>query len=93
MRAVLKILLGGVYGYICYAVILWLLATAVPKLGLGGEQLIEELTWPKNVYMYFLPKKWNDTSTAESLLTIGGALLILRGLVAAAKKEERVKTA
>ncbi len=92
-KAVVRILLGAIYGYVCYVVVLWLVATAAPRLTLYGEHMEAALYWPKNVYMYYLPSKWAGTSTAESLLTVGGALLILRGMVAAARKAKRERMA
>ena len=93
IQSVARILLGAVYGYICYVVLLWLVATAVPHLMLYGEHMEAALYWPKNVYMYYLPSKWAETSIAECLLTVGGALLILRGMVAAARKTQRERLA
>ncbi len=92
MRAVLRILIGAVYGYICYVTVLWLVATAAPGLMLYGEHMEAALYWPKNVYLYFFPRQWAETPTSEALLTIGGALLVLRGMVAAAKKVARERT-
>ncbi len=86
MNGLLKILLGGVYGYVCYAALLWLIATAAPKLGIGGDALEQAILWPTHVYLYVLPRTWAETPTAEILMTLLGTLIIFRGMYAAAKK-------
>jgi hypothetical protein len=86
MRSILRIVLGGVYGFVCYYALLWVVSMASPKLQMDHEQFLEALQWPLHIYRFLLPDQWERVSLMESLFTVLGAALVLRGMYSGARK-------
>ena len=86
MRAILRIALGGVYGFVCYFALLWLVSSMSPKLHMEPDEIVNALQWPLHVYLYVLPSQWARVSLLEGGFTVLGAALVLRGMYAAARK-------